>query len=241
MYEHARPSEDTGPRLRQARLDHGLSLRALATELDVSSSLISQIETGKTKPSVGTLYALVSRLGLSMDELLGHAAPGAAPRPPVPFAGPVSMVTEHFRAQSAAENPTLEMENGVTWERLAALGGSDVEGLRVTYRPGASSSVEGHLMRHFGVEHVYLLSGELTLRLEFDTHVIRAGDSMAFDSRRPHLFSNESDAAAVGIWYVVGRRSSANEADAHEPTGEDPADAGPPASAVDVLRRFGGR
>ena len=58
-----------GERLRQERDRLGLSLRELARRLDVSPSLVSQIETGKIQPSVRTLYAMVSELGVSLDEM----------------------------------------------------------------------------------------------------------------------------------------------------------------------------
>jgi transcriptional regulator with XRE-family HTH domain len=59
-----------GDRLRRARTSRGLSLRAVAKRLGVSPSLISQVETGRAMPSVSTLYALATELGISLDELL---------------------------------------------------------------------------------------------------------------------------------------------------------------------------
>ena len=59
-----------GDRLRQARRARGLSLRGLAEVVGVSPSLISQVETGRAKPSVNTLYALATELGVSLDVLL---------------------------------------------------------------------------------------------------------------------------------------------------------------------------
>ena len=59
-----------GDRLRQARRARGLSLRGLAEVVGVSPSLISQVETGRAKPSVNTLYALATELGISLDVLL---------------------------------------------------------------------------------------------------------------------------------------------------------------------------
>ena len=62
-----------------------MSLRELARRLDVSPSLVSQIETGKIQPSVRTLYAIVCELGLSLDEifeLVGAAEPHGAPPAP---------------------------------------------------------------------------------------------------------------------------------------------------------------
>ena len=64
-----------GARLRAARLAQGLSLRGVAEAVGVSASLVSQVETGKTQPSVSTLYAMVSHLGISMDDLLEAGDP----------------------------------------------------------------------------------------------------------------------------------------------------------------------
>ena len=196
---------DIGARLREARLERGLSLRSVAQSLGVSASLISQVETGKTQPSVSTLYAMVNHLGVSMDELLG-VGPAQPPAPGVPpllfgHTGPVLPAV-----QRAGENPVLEMENGVRWERLAVGEGGPADALLVTYEPGATSSIEDKLMRHSGVEYAYLLEGELTLQLDFDIHVLGPGDSLQFDSVRPHLYSNRGTSVARGIWFVVGRR-----------------------------------
>jgi transcriptional regulator with XRE-family HTH domain len=195
-------ADSVGARLREARTEKRLSLRSVAQALGVSASLISQVETGKTQPSVSTLYALANHLGLSLDDLLGVIAPasGRAPVQPEP------MRLIHSKIQRAADNPVLEMENGVRWERLASGVGKSAEALLVTYEPGASSSIEGKLMRHSGIESAYILEGELTLQLEFDVHVLGPGDSLQFDSVLPHLYSNKGKTIAKGVWFVVGRR-----------------------------------
>lgn len=216
-------TEQIGTRLRDARLARGLSLRGLAQELGVSASLISQIETGKTQPSVSTLYAIVSVLGVSIDELLGVVR---APQPtPVAAAAAV---------QRSEDNPVIEMENGVRWERLA-VGDGAADALLVTYEPGASSSVEGRLMRHAGVEYAYLLEGALTLQLDFDSYELRPGDSLHFDSVRPHLYTNRGDALARGIWFVMGRREQ-NQAMPVADGAAASADGAPVSSAVEVLQ-----
>ena len=230
-------SDEIGPRLRAAREEKGLSLRALAAAIGVSPSLVSQVETGKTKPSVSTLYALVSQLDISTDMLLGREEAVATPTPAAAAPIEPDLPSETFRLQPEADAPTLEMDNGVKWERLAILKGTDMEALRVTYNPGAASSIEGHLMRHFGIEHVYLIEGELTLKIDFETHVITAGDSMVFDSRRPHLFINESDKPCVGVWYITGR--NALTAASGNATLEQPVvPTGPINSMMDVLKTF---
>jgi DNA-binding XRE family transcriptional regulator/quercetin dioxygenase-like cupin family protein len=58
-----------GERIRAERVRRSWTLRGLAREIGVSASLISQIETGKSQPSVGTLYAITTALELPIEEL----------------------------------------------------------------------------------------------------------------------------------------------------------------------------
>jgi transcriptional regulator with XRE-family HTH domain len=223
-------AEDIGARLRDARLQRGLSLRSVAQELGVSASLISQVETGKTQPSVSTLYAMVNLLGVSMDELLGVAPTVGGPT--APLTGPSGRVLP--AVQRGADNPVLEMENGVHWERLAVGEGGPADALLVSYDPGASSSIEGKLMRHSGIEYAYIIEGEVTLQLDFDTFVLGPGDSLQFDSVRPHLYSNNGTTVARGVWFVVGRRQQ-NQAMPPAP-GAASRGGATLSSAVDVLQ-----
>jgi transcriptional regulator with XRE-family HTH domain/quercetin dioxygenase-like cupin family protein len=67
-----------GERLRQARLARGLTVRGVARLVDVSASLISQIETGKSSPSVSTLYAITAALGISIEDVFGTLGAGGS-------------------------------------------------------------------------------------------------------------------------------------------------------------------
>jgi transcriptional regulator with XRE-family HTH domain len=202
--------EKIGPAIRRARTDRGLSLRALASVIGVSASQLSQIETGKSQASVSTLYELVNHLGLSLDALLkGDDSSSSSDT----STRAIASSGESSPVQRASDNPVLEMANGVRWERLASVSHSDVDVLRVTYQPGAASSVDRTLMRHQGIEYAYLMTGELSLLIEFEQHVIRTGDSVSFDSTRPHLYINFGSQPASGIWFVAGRRSAAHTRD----------------------------
>lgn len=227
-----------GEQLRAARAAKGVSLRSVAAAIGVSPSLLSQIENGKTNPSVDTLYALVRALGISIDAILGISidAETVAHAPDTAHAE----LSGDTVVQTAADTPVIEMEHGVRWERLAVLPGQDAEALRVTYQPGASSSVENHLMEHVGYEHLVIVSGELRVRFEHDEVLLHAGDSMAFDSRRPHLYINSGDEPTLGIWYVLGRQAQLAHAADSTIDGEDQAAAtgAAPHSAIDVMRSF---
>src|SRR5207244_12086005 len=65
-----------GSRLRAEREHLGITLRELARRVGVSPSLVSQIELDRVNPSVSTLYALVTELGISMSDVFGDSRPG---------------------------------------------------------------------------------------------------------------------------------------------------------------------
>jgi transcriptional regulator with XRE-family HTH domain len=212
-----------GQRLRTAREAAKMSLRELARRVDLSPSFISQVELGRAAPSVGTLYAMTTELGLSLDSLMGTEDP----KPVVASQAPTEMKSCLRKVDAAAvrgaavvalpevgtlpglqrsdERPDLYL-NGVRWERLTPAHDPDVEFLRVTYPPGTESCPADNLMNHGGVEYIHLLSGRLEVQVAFARQVLSVGDSLNFDSTIPHRLSNPFDQPAVGIWFVVERR-----------------------------------
>ena len=208
-----------GERLRQARLARGMSVRGLARQLDVSASLISQIETGKSSPSVSTLYAITAALEISIEDVfvLNAAPVNAAPAvaAPVHPGFPGSATSQGLRmlqrkrrvgpVVAQGEREVLHLDSGVTWELLGQLPDTHVDFLRITYAPGGSSSGIGVLMRHSGTEWGHVLAGQLTLTLGFDTYVLNPGDSVSFDCSTPHSYANHGMEPAVGVWFVAER------------------------------------
>lgn len=191
-----------GPRLRSQREQLGLSLRELGRRLGVSASLISQIERDKVNPSVSTLYALVRELGLTMGDLFSSTVPVAVGRATParwgpPGSGPV--VTPETRA-------VINLDSGVTWERLTSGGDPTVEFLRLVYGVGSESCPEDALMRHTGKEYGYVISGRLGVQVGFDRFDLGPGDSISFDSSAPHRLWATGDRPAEAIWAVVGRQ-----------------------------------
>jgi DNA-binding XRE family transcriptional regulator/mannose-6-phosphate isomerase-like protein (cupin superfamily) len=189
-----------GERLRQHRLATGMSLRELARRIGVSPSLISQVEHGKAAPSVATLFAIVTTLGVSFDWLFfgeAGADPGAAAPSPGPAGPPVLR---------AAERPGITLATGVRWERLTAGHEPGVEFLYCTYPVGGESCPPDQLMSHRGNEYGLILSGEGAATVGERDYELAAGDSIAFDSVTPHRIWNRGEGAPmVAVWTVVGR------------------------------------
>lgn len=202
-----------GERIREERVSRGVSLRTLAAEVGVSASMISQIENGKSQPSVSTLYAITSALGVSIQDVFDAALRDAqAPARAIADNGSPTTVLQALGSSRGRrigpvvhpdERQVLTLDTGVIWERLGELPPHSVDFLLVTYPPGGTSSSPGGLMRHPGTEFGYLISGKLTLTLGFDEIHLTPGDSISFESTTPHSYHNEGTTPAVGVWFVV--------------------------------------
>jgi transcriptional regulator with XRE-family HTH domain len=210
-----------GAKLRDRRLAAGISLRQFARDLGVSPSLVSQIENGKSQPSVATLYMICSKLDVSIDDLFTNAdadvpAPDAeehtapADADTHTFRGALAKLSEpHERRTSPVVEPhqrrRLVLDSGVVWEQLSSAHESAVDFLQVRYEVGGSSVPGEHLTRHSGIEYGYIISGTLEVSLGFDTYRIGPGDSISFDSATPHRLTNNGDVPVEAIWFVHGR------------------------------------
>jgi transcriptional regulator with XRE-family HTH domain/quercetin dioxygenase-like cupin family protein len=211
--------DDLGHRLRAAREERNIGLRELARRLGVSPSLISQIETGKTEPSINTLFAMVSELELSVNEIVFDPARDAARtsdktttptrRPAARRAhGPVSADAPGSPVQRSGNRTSISLESGVGWDRLTAEPDHNVDFLLLRYPPGSESTPPQSLMRHNGTEYGYVLSGRLQVSLGFDNYVLEPGDSISFDCTQPHRFATVGDETVEAVWFVVGRRNT---------------------------------
>jgi transcriptional regulator with XRE-family HTH domain len=188
-----------GERLRDERVKAGLSQRELARRIGSSASLISQLESGQSKPSVGTLYAIVTELDISLDRIIrGEDYPTGAPD--------VDRGEHELDpVVHPDERKAIELVSGVRWEQLTSEREEDVDFLHVIYEVGGASTPDESLMRHHGREYGFIISGTLGVHIGFSEYELTAGDSIAFDSTRPHRLYNRGDEPVHAIWFVVGR------------------------------------
>ena len=201
------PLDAIGDRLREERVRAGISQRELARRLGLSASLISQLESGLSKPSVGTLYAIVTELGVSLDRVIrGEDFPARAGRHDVDGNDRSPLVHR-------GERQAIDLDSGVRWEELTATTEDGVDFLEAIYEVGGASTPDESLMRHHGREYGYVVSGTLGVQIGFTDHTLNAGDSIAFDSTEPHRLFNKGDVPVHAIWVVVGRGADVRSQD----------------------------
>jgi transcriptional regulator with XRE-family HTH domain len=209
-----------GARLRERRLERGITLRQFARDIDVSASFISQLETGKAQPSVATFYSICAALDISIDELFNYDEP-SEPTPGELTNGRTDAANNTWLTVDQSVEPAVKervghdgvspvvrpnerkvlvLDSGVTWESLISSHRDKTDFMFVRYDVGGSSTLEDRLIRHAGTEYGFILRGTLQIALGFDTYVLNAGDSICFDSSRPHRLYNVGDVAVEAIW-----------------------------------------
>jgi transcriptional regulator with XRE-family HTH domain len=185
---------DIGRRIRAAREAAGVSVRELARRIGVSPSHISQVERGLGSYSVATLYAVTSKLEISLDSLFESPGPTTPPAdvPPSALDG-----AEVLRVES---RPAIKLASGPRWERLTAAADPEAEFLEVIYEPSAAGP-ESEFSRHEGVEYGVVISGHLSVQVGFEATVLRPGDAIRIDSMQPHRYWNAGTEPVHAIWF----------------------------------------
>jgi DNA-binding transcriptional MerR regulator/mannose-6-phosphate isomerase-like protein (cupin superfamily) len=174
-----------GDTVRALRRRSGLTLRQVSERTDLSPSYISSVERSLASPSIASLQKLARAFDTTVPALMSGSY--EAPDSPLVRIG---------------DRRVLHSDKGVTIEDMSTAG-SNLEPLLFTVQPGAGS--DGPLS-HEGEEFLYVMSGELVLRLDgTDDFVLAPGDSMAYESPRPHQFSNVGRVPTVVLWINTPR------------------------------------
>jgi transcriptional regulator with XRE-family HTH domain len=195
--DDANDPESIGARLRTLRTEHGFSIRALAERADISSSVISEVERGKTEPSISTLKRLAAALGTSItyffttpSQVNGHVVRASA-RKQVSF-------KYHSDDDEGADQRSSIMARGVHFEVASPDSSEVLEAIYGRYEPGASTGDE--LYTHEGEEWGMVLSGRFKVTLADEVHFLDPGDSIWFHSNIPHKIENVASGVSEYIW-----------------------------------------
>jgi transcriptional regulator with XRE-family HTH domain/quercetin dioxygenase-like cupin family protein len=208
------PALAIGGRLAAHRSRRGVKVSALARQIGVSPSLISQIERGQSRPSVSTLFALAEALEVPVDAFFRDGDSTTPPEPPrlglvIDDGEPVAPGRSDDDAPPAADRhvvrrgrrSAIDIEGGVRWERLTPAPLDDLEFMELVYGPGAESHAA--LYRHPGMEMVMVLSGRLVIFVGFDRHELEPGDSICFPSTLPHRYLNPTEDTTRAVTVIL--------------------------------------
>lgn len=184
-HDEARRARSVGDTIRTLRARSELTLRQVSERTGLSPSYLSSVERSLASPSIASLQKLATAFGTNVLALMSDSY--EPPNTPV---------------VRVADRRMLNRGKGVTIEDLSTAG-SNLEPLLFTIQPGAGS--DGPLS-HEGEEFLYVLCGQVIIRLDgTDDYALQPGDSMAFESPRPHQFSNVGVEPVTVLWVNTPR------------------------------------
>lgn len=169
-----------GTRLRTVRKSKGWTLEALADKSGISVSTLSRLESGKRQASLELLIPVTKLLGIKVDDLITLDTPDPRVRRP------------------------LIHRDGMIIAPLAPEA-SPVRTYKITYAPVTRLP---ELCSHDGFEWLYVLSGNLRLRLGEQDLTLTPGEAAEFDTRIPHAISaaGKRPAQVISIFNDDGAR-----------------------------------
>jgi XRE family transcriptional regulator, regulator of sulfur utilization len=152
-----------------------MTLSALAEQAGVAKSTVSLIERGQGNPSIDTVWALASALGVPFTSLFHDEPP----------ADDVSVVREDDGSVIAVEDAGLE-DGLVARHMLTRSGGALIEIYTLVFDEGAVRHASGHVNGLF--EHVTVAIGSIEISSDSFKEVLGEGDLISFRADRPHTY-----------------------------------------------------
>lgn len=174
-----------GERIKKSRNEKSLSLRELATMVDLSASFLSQIEQGKASPSIENLKKIANSLDVRVSYLIEDEE--------VKKNSDLMRKADRKFVESIDSNTTLSLLTSSNIEK-------SMEPILYEIGPGGESGRSFYT--HFGEEFIFILEGSLDIYLDEVVHTLYEGDSFYFKSTQKHRFKNNTDKKTRAIWVV---------------------------------------
>jgi transcriptional regulator with XRE-family HTH domain len=177
--------EQIGAGLRRLRRERSLSLVDLAARTQLSIGFLSQIERGKSSPTLRALVSVADALGVGLGDLF----------PPPNVAGDRTATIVRATARSELQL----WRSGIRKQLLTPhTDGSKLSLYLVEMEAGASTGDE--LYTHGGEEAGLVMEGAMHLSVESESWTLQEGDSFRFLSSRPHRFANAAEGGTRVLW-----------------------------------------
>lgn len=168
-----------GEKIRQLRLQVGLTQGELADRCELTKGYISQLENDLTSPSISTLIDILSALGSTLKEFFSDEDENEK-----------IVFTENDYIEKISDNIT---QNWLVPNAQK----NEMEPIHIVLHPHSQTQED---YPHEGEEFGYVLSGEINVHLNKKVYRCKKGESFYFVSDKVHYIENVKDKDAVVIW-----------------------------------------
>jgi transcriptional regulator with XRE-family HTH domain len=178
-----------GPKVRALRLKKKLGLVQLGEHTGLSPAMLSKIERGQLFPTLPTLLRIAMVFGIGLD----HFFVDGRDRPSVAVVRKEDRI--RLPDRQGEENPSYFFESldfPVTDRKMEAF---------YAEFPVRSEPSAPH--QHDGAELIYVLKGQLVVKIDGDDTVLDESDALYFDSSAPHSYRQQGRSVASAIVVVA--------------------------------------
>src|SRR5699024_5899084 len=166
-------TETLGASIKNIRKEKNLTLKDLAEKTGFSISFLSQLEREKSSATLESL----KKISLALDVNPGY------------------FFDDDFNEEQPVRRESREKEHmeklGIFYESLSdTVENPAFSPQYIVLNPGQN---KGNLIKHEGQEFLFVVKGQLTVRIEENTYILDELDSLMFDSGREHYWYNYTD------------------------------------------------
>ena len=169
-----------GYKIKDLRIQKGLTQEELADRCELSKGFISQLERDLTSPSIATLVDILQCLGTDLKEFFNDSADEQIA----------------FRETDYFEKIDEELKNKIEWI-IPNAQKNIMEPIRLALSPGGSTYPD---TPHEGEEFGYVLSGSISLILGNRSLKVKKGESFYFTANKTHYIKANPKTGACLIW-----------------------------------------
>jgi transcriptional regulator with XRE-family HTH domain len=173
--------QDIGLKIKELRLENGLTQEELANRCELTKGFISQIENNLTSPSISTLDYILEVLGTSLGEF---------------FTDDTEQEAYVFTEGDFSLKVDDDLHHSIKWIVPNAQK-YEMEPIIIEIEPGGKSIMDDP---HAGEEFGYVLEGEIQLRVGKKRYICKKGDTFYYMANKFHYLENTSSAIARILW-----------------------------------------
>lgn len=178
-----------GEKIRTLRLRKKMGLVELGRHTGLSAALLSKLERGKLFPTLPTLLRIALVFSVGLEYFFREERRNA-----------VALVRRADRQRFPDKPATndvsyfFESLDFVATERK-------LNAYYADFQPIAPDKARVHL--HPGIEFLYVINGELALKIGTEEYLLDSGDSIYFDSSIPHSYRRTGEKLCDGLVVTV--------------------------------------
>lgn len=171
-----------GPAVRVRRKELCLTLQDISDRSGLSIAFISQVERGKTTPSIMSLLQLSEALEVDMNYFV--------------------TATQEEKIFRRGDDPEyIDVDSPITYIRLSnPFPDQKLEPFIFILKPGHQSAADKIGEGHEGEAFLYLLEGEVSGEYRGNKFILKPGDTMHYDLSNSLALNNFSDSPAKILW-----------------------------------------